>query len=196
MKQLIAAVIISAVFTIGCSSSKKAALVKEAQVRALIDTLGRQEQLADTFLHRLQQENELVIAAGTASLAWGQNYNYTIAVRNHGTWQGYVYTISGTRANPRVGISNVAIDSKAADEAALQLNNTALWTGKDNHETCNMQVADGSASSLLVAAGSKVLRNQYYMPEVYQQNCPDSSRQLFIEAFGKVRGLAGNGNAQ
>lgn len=173
-----------------CSSAKKAALAEEEiHAQAIIDTLGKQEQLADTFLQRLQQNNELVIAAYTESLAWGRHYSYTIAVRNHGVWQGYSYVISGTRANPSVKVNDIAIDAKAADSAAMLLNNTSLWSGIDNHETCNMQVSDGSTSYLLVAAGGKVLRNKYYMPEMYQQNCPDSSRQLFIEAFGKVRGL-------
>jgi len=191
MKKLIAIVIISTALITGCSSSKQTVHAQETHAWSIIDTLGKQEQLADTFLQRLQQDNELVMTAYTESLAWGNNYNYTIAVRNHGAWQGYTYKITGTRANPRVSMSDIAIDSKAADAVALQLNNTALWAGKDNHETCDMQVSDGSTSYLLVAAGGKVLRNKYYMPEVYQQNCPDSSRQLFIDAFGKVRGLGG-----
>lgn len=176
---------------VGCSSARQAAQAKTVNAQAIIDTLGKQEQLADTFLQRLQQDNELVMTAYTESLAWGRHYSYTIAVRNHGAWQGYNYVISGTRANPSVKVNDIAIDAKAADSAAMLLNNTSLWSGIDNHETCNMQVSDGSTSYLLVAAGGKVLRNKYYMPEVYQQNCPDSSRQLFIEAFGKVRELGG-----
>jgi len=189
MKQLIATIVISTAVIWGCSSAKQA-----TQAQTIIDTYGQEEQLTDTFLHRLQQENEIILTAYTEALAWGRHYNYTVAVRNNGTWKGYTYAIHGTLNNLKAEITEVQVDAKAADNALLFLNKPALWQGKDNHETCNMQVSDGSSNYLLLASKTRVLKLSYYMPEAYQRNCPDNTRQLFIDAFGKVRALGGKTN--
>lgn len=169
-----------------CSSSRQSVSAQQ-----VIDSYGTNEQLTDTFLHRLQQENDVVMAAYSESLAWGRHYNYTIAVRNNGKWKGYSYTVSGTFNNMKAQVTDVPVDAKAADATLATLNNAALWQGRDNHETCNMQVNDGSTSYLLMAALNKVLKLGYYMPDAYQRSCPDAGRQLFLEALGKVRNLTG-----
>jgi hypothetical protein len=182
MKQLIVTIIISSAIIVGCGTAKQA-----ARAQVVFDTYGKEEQLADTFLHRLQQENDVVLATYTESLAWGMHYNYTIAVRKNGVWRVYNYTISGTRANAKSLVREMHSNPKAADAALQYLNNSALWGGKDNHETCKIHISDGSTSYLLMAAGGKVLRLSYYMPDTYQQTCPDSSRRLFMDAVWKVR---------
>jgi len=171
-----------------CSSARQT-----VQAQAIINTYGTDEQLADTFLNRLQQENDVVMAAYTESLAWGRNYNYTIAARKNGVWKGYEYTIKGVRNNPVAGANEVAVNGAKANQTLLLLNNASLWNGKDNYETCNMAVSDGSSSYLLLVAGNKALKLKYYMPGSYQKFCPDSSRQLFLDVWGKVRGLADAG---
>lgn len=186
MKYLIIAIAGLTMMT-ACGSARKA-----AQAETIVNTYGTDEQLADTFLNRLQHENDVVIAAYTESLAWGRNYNYAVAARKNGVWKGYEYTIKGTRANLIAGVNEVAINSKQAEQVLAFLNNPVLWSGKDNHERCDTQVSDGSSSYLLMAAGDKVLKLKYYMPESYQKFCPDSSRGLFLDAWGRVRGLSTN----
>jgi len=173
-----------------CSASKKAAQ-KQA---VLFDTYATSQLLEDTFLHRLQQENDVVLAAYTEGLAWGRHYNYTIAARKNNAWQGYSYSISGTVNAPTVSVTPVSINADSANAATAFVANAALWAGKDNRSNCNMSVSDGSTSYLLLTAGEKVLKVGYYMPDIYQQNCPDSSRQLFLDAFDRIKRLvAGKG---
>lgn len=192
MKKLIIAITALVVALAACSSSRQAAQLKYTPT-PIIDTYGTQQQLEDTFLHRLQQENDLVLAAYSESLAWGRHYNYTIAARKNNVWQGYVYSVSGTIKAPKVNIMPANINADSANAAAAFGENAALWTGKDDHSSCTTTVSDGSTSYLMMASGEKVLRVGYYMPDIYQRSCPDSSRQLFLEAFDKVRRLAGGG---
>ncbi|HWB27910.1 MAG TPA: hypothetical protein VG738_20700 [Chitinophagaceae bacterium] len=188
MKQLF---IFTAIVTMGvivsCSASRRAA----AQLPAFADTYGKEEQLTDTVLHRLQQENDVVIAAYTQNMSWGVHFDYTILTNKGGLWKSYLYSISGTFAKKQTLFTEMpATNKKAADSILALLNNQALWRSRDNHETCNMQVSDGATSYLLMASPSKVLRLSYYMPEQYQKFCPDSSRQQFISVFNKVQNLA------
>lgn len=187
MKRIIIATTALVITLAACSAAKKTAQ-KQAVV---LDTYGTQQPLEDTFLHRLQQENDIVLAAYTEGLAWGTHYNYTVAARKNNVWQGYVYIISGTVNKPVATIMQAVINADAANAAVAMAGNEALWTGKDDRSKCNTSVSDGTTSYLLMASGDKVLKTGYYMPEVYQRNCPDSSRQLFLDAFEKVKGLAG-----
>lgn len=189
MKKLIIATTALVITLAACSASKKA-----AQTQAVVlDTYGTRQPLEDTFLHRLQQENDLVLAAWTESLAWGRHYNYTIAARKNNVWQGYAYVVSGTINAPKVSIIPAGINADSANAAAAFAENAALWTGKDDHSNCTTTVSDGTTSYLMMVSGEKVLQVSYYMPDVYQRSCPDSSRQLFLEAFGKVKRLASSG---
>ncbi|HVX51580.1 MAG TPA: hypothetical protein VHB48_15570 [Chitinophagaceae bacterium] len=178
------------VLAAACTGSRQATA---QQAQQFVDKYGKNEQLADTLLQRLQNENDIVLAACTQNMSWGLHIDYTILTGKAGLWKGYLYSISGTFAKKQTLLTEMPAPNKAAaDSMLVLLSNQALWRGRDNHETCNMQVSDGATSVLLMASRGKTLRVSYYMPDSYQKFCPDSTRQLFIDAFGKMKALMNN----
>jgi len=195
MKRIIIATTVLIVTLAACSAGKQAAHSPQADAAAIIAANGTSQQLEDTFLHRLQQENDLLLVAYSGSVAWGRHYSYSIAARKNNVWRGYIYVTAGRVNAPTVSILPASVNADSANAAAAFAENTALWAGKDDRSKCTTQVSDGTTSYLVMAAGDKVLQVNYYLPYIYQVSCPDSSRGLFLQVFDKVKRLAGGRGA-
>jgi hypothetical protein len=55
------------------------------------DEYARTEQITDSFLVSLQQNNEVVLAYVVESYAWVRAVDYRIIAMNKGQWKGYTY---------------------------------------------------------------------------------------------------------
>ncbi len=183
MKKWLIIVTIFAITVVACSTVKNA-----AQSQPVVEQYGKEEQLTDSFLRTLQQQNDLVLAAAIENTAWSKNTSYQIIARKNGVWKRYTYKVNAfNRQPPQTGTMDV---SKEACEAILtSFAQPGIWKTKSNSAkmACNVTINDGLTWHLLMFTPVKVLRFTYYEPQFYQDHCPDADRQLFLDATNKMK---------
>ena len=171
-----------------CTGSKQL-----LQAQAVINKYGTTVQLTDTFLLRLQQDNDLVLANAVEHTAWGHNITWQIIARKNGQWTGYSYKILSARGN-QIQQDSMVVAVADCNNALLFFTNGAAWETVTGAPKCNTTISDGGTWYLLMLTPAKQLRSKYYEPAFYQQHCPDSTRQAFLDAFNKLNSVFGEKN--
>lgn len=172
---------------VACSSAKNT-----TQAQSIIEQYGKTEQLTDSFLHKLQLENDIVLASAIENTAWSKNTTYQIIARKNGAWKGYTYKVNAfNRQPPQTGTVDVAKD--ACEAIASSFEQPGIWKNKSESAkmACNVTINDGLTWHLLIISSSKVLRSTYYEPQFYQEHCPDADRQLFLDASNRMKEVFG-----
>jgi len=173
-----------------CSTSKTA-----MHAQAVAEKYGKDEQIADTFLHRLQQENDLVLANAVEHTAWGHNITYRVIARKGGQWKGYNYKVLNAKGG-QVQINETSVNASDCNSVLPFFEKEGIWKERTEGENkCGAVINDGSTWHLLLITPAKVLRSTWYEPAFYQQHCPDSTRQMFLDAFEKVKVVLGGSPA-
>jgi hypothetical protein len=189
MKLIIsAAICITAIF-IACGSGKNM-----AAGQAPFEQHGMEEQLPDSFLHKLQQENEVVLAYAIENTAWGHSIAYSIIAHKNNEWKGYNYSINvkhNTTINP------VEVSATACDSVLAFFTGKEIWKidGDKGRGACNDTsgkknciINDGRTWRLLVMTPQRVTRCSYYEPQFYEDCCPgNGERRLFLDAVEKIK---------
>jgi glucose-6-phosphate 1-dehydrogenase len=102
------------------------------------DQYARTEQVSDSFLLSLQQQNEVVIAFAVESYAWVRSVDYKIITLNKGVWKGYTYyrRITGGASEKHETIS-VSNDSCNAVWKFIQTNEAWKIKGDSGKDFCS-----------------------------------------------------------
>jgi hypothetical protein len=183
---------LSAFALLACTGPKKAAYLQKSSAG-----YGRVEQLADSFLHSLQQQNDVVLASAVENTAWGHSISYHILAQHNNKWAGYLYSIA---VNKRVIISPLQVSKPAADSVLGFFIENQVWKieGDKGRNFCDSTygrkscvINDGTTTHLLIVTPTGVIRPTYYEPLFYQRCCPNAMRQLFLQAVDKVQTATG-----
>lgn len=156
--------------------------------RVLVNKNDGSVQLTDSFLLRLQQENDIVLATVYENNSFFINIAYRIIARKNGAWKGYVYTITSLNKIPPKTITNTNVSQSACDSALMAFQQAPTWKNKiDSAQiNCEWAVDDGSTWYLLMMTPNKLSSNYYYEPQAYQHHCPDADRLSFLYATNKI----------
>lgn len=167
-----------------------------------IEQYGRQEQLTDSVLRNLQQNNEVVLAFAVAHYAWVKMIQYQILALNNNQWKAYNYTVNMTNHTSsgliEIEISNDAGGAvwkfiKEKDALKIQGDNGENFCSGDKKGSCNIN--DGASWQLYFITKNKIANPSYYEPEFYENCCPgNTERKLFIEVASKIRNAVGGGS--
>jgi len=160
-----------------------------------LNEYGRTEQVTDTFIHSLQQNNELVLAFAVETYAWAKTISYHILVKNKNEWKGYNYFVSitggGSQKKELVKVSN---DECNAVWSFMQSKEAWKITGDKGEDFCcgakksNCNINDGTTWRLLIITKDKVTDPSYYEPAFFEKCCPgNEERKLFLEATDKIK---------
>ncbi|CAN5125222.1 hypothetical protein BH11BAC6_BH11BAC6_01560 [soil metagenome] len=156
---------------------------------------ARQEQVTDSFLHTLQQNNEVVLAFAVETFAWAKTVNYHIIALNKNEWKGYTYYINKSSGN----LSKLMEVSVSEDECSAVwkfIQDKQAWKikGDDGTGFCsgsqksNCNINDGAGWRLLIIIKDKIADPAYYEPAFYEECCPgNEERKLFIEVSDKIK---------
>jgi hypothetical protein len=188
---------LSAFALLACTGPKKAAYLQKSSAG-----YGQVEQLADSFLHSLQQQNDVVLASAVENTAWGHSISYHILAQHNNKWAGYLYSIA---VNKRVTINPFPVSKTAGDSVLGFFIEKQVWTieGDKGRNFCDSTYGrkscvlnDGATTHLLIVTPTSVIRPTYYEPLFYQRCCPNAMRQLFLQAVDKIQTASGgNGGA-
>jgi hypothetical protein len=176
------AVILSCNNTLGMSASS-------------FDTYARTEQVTDSFLLSLQQQNEVVLVFAVESYAWVRAIDYRIIALNKGQWKGYTYykrtTGGATEKHEAINVSN---DVCSQAWKFIQTNEAWKAKGDNGKDFCDASqnksctINDGVTWRMLIITKDKITDPSYYEPAFYEECCPgNTERQLFIEAVTKIK---------
>lgn len=162
------------------------------------DQYARTEQVTDSFLLSLQQENEIVLAFAAESYAWVRAVDYRIITLNKGQWKGYAY-YKRTTGGPLKKHDVITVSDEVCNEAWKFIQTNEAWKvkgdgGKDfcnssGNKSCNIN--DGITWRMYIITKDKIADPSYYEPAFYEECCPGNvERKLFIEAVNKIKNAA------
>jgi hypothetical protein len=162
----------------------------------------RQEQLEDSVLINLQQNNELVLAFAVETYAWARTKNYKILTLNNNEWKGYNYKINNS-THSSSGLIPVTVSADSCDALwkFIKEKDATKITGDNGKDFCpgdknkNCNINDGATWRLLFITKDSVITPSYYEPQFYEDCCPgNANRQLFLGVAGKIKNIAGDTN--
>jgi len=159
------------------------------------DAYARTEQVSDSFLLSLQQQNEVVLVFAVESYAWVRAIDYRIIALNKGQWKGYTYykrtTGGATEKHESVTVSN---DVCSEAWKFIQANEAWKVKGDNGRDFCDPSqnksctINDGVTWRMLIITKDKITDPSYYEPAFYEECCPgNAERKLFIEAVTKIK---------
>ncbi|QEC68440.1 hypothetical protein FRZ67_14420 [Panacibacter ginsenosidivorans] len=159
------------------------------------DQYARTEQVTDSFLLSLQQQNEVVIAFAVESYAWVRSVDYKIITLNKGVWKGYTYykrTTGGvSEKHETINVSN---DSCNGVWKFIQTQQAWKIKGDNGKDFCsgsekkNCNINDGVTWRMLIITKDKITDPSYYEPAYFEECCPgNTERKLFIETVEKIK---------
>ncbi len=192
MKYIFLTTTVAAFALLACTGPKKAAYLQNSAAG-----YGQVEQLADTFLHTLQQQNDVVLASAGENTAWGHSITYHILAQHNNKWAGYLYNIA---VNNRVAINPLPVSKQAGDSVLAFFIEKQVWkiTGDKGRNFCDSinnrkscVINDGTITHLLIITPTSVIPSSYYEPVFYQRCCPNAMRQLFLQAVDKIQTATG-----
>ena len=159
------------------------------------DEYARTEQITDSFLVSLQQNNEVVLAYVVESYAWVRAVDYRIIAMNKGQWKGYTYHRKTTGGITETH-ETITVSKKVCDEVWKYIQTNEAWKikGDNGNGFCigekksNCNINDGVTWRLLIATKDKIVDPSYYEPAFYENCCPgNADRKLFIDAANKIK---------
>ena len=162
----------------------------------------RQEQLEDSVLKNLQQNNELVLAFAVETYAWARTKNYKILTLNNNEWKGYNYSINSSRQSSS-GLIPVTVSADSCDALwkFIKERDATKIPGDNGEDFCstsknnNCNINDGATWRLLFITKNSVITPSYYEPQFYEACCPgNASRQLFLQVADKIKNIVGDAN--
>ncbi|MBG9376202.1 hypothetical protein I5907_08145 [Panacibacter sp. DH6] len=189
MEMIFSALMITAIFS--CSNTHKMSA-------GTFDQYARTEQATDSFLHALQQQNEVVLAFAVESNAWVRAVDYRIIALNKGTWKGYTY-YKRTSGAPSQTINDIEVvqDSCNAAWHFVQANEAWKISGDNGKDFCagerksNCNIYDGVTWRLMIITRDRIADPSYYEPRFYDDCCPgNTERKLFITTTDILRAAA------
>ena len=163
---------------------------------------GRQEQLQDSVLINLQQNNELVLAFAIETYAWAKTKNYKIITLNNNEWKGYNYSVNNsTHSSSELIPVAVSADSCDALWKFIKEKEATNIEGDNGEDFCtgnknnNCNINDGATWRLLFITKNSVVDPSYYEPQFYESCCPGNiNRELFLQVADKIKNIVGNTN--
>ena len=159
------------------------------------DQYARTEQVTDSFLLSLQQQNEVVLAFAVESYAWVRATDYRIIALNKGKWTGYTY-YKRTTAGALEDHKTVEVSKDSCNAIWQRIQATEAWKikGDDGKDFCTGEqknkcnINDGVTWRLLILTKDKITDPSYYEPAFYENCCPgNTDRKLFIEITNKIK---------
>ena len=161
------------------------------------DQYARAEQVADSFLHVLQQQNEVVLAFAVESYAWVRAVDYRIIAMNKGEWKGYTYYKRLT-GGPSEKHETISVPKDSCNEIWKFIQTNEAWKikGDDGKDFCsgdkksNCNINDGVTWRLFILTKDKITDPSYYEPVFFEECCPgNTGRKLFIETVNKIKNV-------
>ena len=158
-----------------------------------IDEAGSNQNLEDSIINNLRNDNDIVIAYAVENFAWVRKINYLILVQKNGEWKGYQYNVNLMKQNPSQSIAPVNINKNACDSLMAYISQTNAWKIKgdngskfctDGSKNCNIN--DAASARLWIITKKTVFNPSYYAPEFYEKCCPDKNRALFLSIKSKI----------
>ncbi|MEP7317594.1 MAG: hypothetical protein ABI921_02600 [Panacibacter sp.] len=190
----------SAIFLF-CSCTNTKAINNDQMNDTQWHQYGRTEQVSDPFLHKLQQNNELVLVYAFETYAWAKTVTYNAIALSNNQWTGYNWYVNksaGAGVEPNVNPSEVSSDScnalwnffKEKEVWKIKGDNGENFCDSTDKIGCNIN--DGAQWRLLIITKDKVIDPSYYEPEYFENCCPGKKdRALFVEAVHKIKSLMG-----
>lgn len=159
------------------------------------DNYARAEQVTDTFLHSLQQNNELVIAYAVETYAWAKTVNYQILAKNGNEWKGYSYYINKSNQGASKPPTEIVVSADECNKLWKFMQQKEAWKipGDKGENFCpdgnkNCNINDGANWRLLIITKDKVTDPSYYEPAFFEKCCPgNEQRKLFVETVDKIK---------
>ena len=174
-------------FILSCSNTKV--------MSANFEEYARKEQVQDSFLLSLQQNNDVVIAYAVESFAWVKAISYKIITLKDGEWYGYAYNKKIT-GGPVETHESINVSKKDCEDVWKYIQANEAWKlkgdgGKDfcgTEKKTNCTINDGQTWRLLILTKEKIVDPSYYEPEFYDNCCPgNADRKLFLEVINKIK---------
>ena len=197
IKNFLKLVIVMSLMNTGCSAQKDLLV-------SSIEASTKKQPAEDSVLHRLQGENDLVIAYAVENFAWVRSIDYRILVQNNNEWKGYRYHANLMRSNAGTptSITPVNVDKAGSDSLLNYITAKKVWDIKgdsesgpcrDGNKNCNINDAAGARLWIITKNGS--INPSYDAPEFYENCCPDEQRGLFLSITKKIAGIIGDSGA-
>jgi hypothetical protein len=158
-----------------------------------IDEAGSNQDIEDSVINTLRNNNDIVIAYAIENFAWVRKIDYIILAQKNGEWKGYNYKLSLMKQNPSQSISSISINKNSCDSLITYITQNKAWAIKgDSGETfCtsenkNCNINDAASARLWIITKKTVFNPSYYAPEFYENCCPDKDRALFLSIKNKI----------
>jgi len=162
-----------------------------------IDEYGSTEQLTDSVLHSLQQNNELILAFAVETNAWVRAVNYKVLAMNKDQWKGYTYYVNNT-THISSGLKPAEVSNDTCNSLwnFFQTREVPKIIGDNGENYCigdkknNCNINDGATWRLILLTKNKVIDLSFYEPEYYENCCPgNADRELFLQAVNKIKAI-------
>jgi hypothetical protein len=171
---------------------------QESSIIRTIDEAGNNQDLEDTVINNLRNNNDFVIAYAVENFAWVKKIDYTILAQKNGEWKGYQYSRNLMQQNPSKSISSVGINERTCDSLLMFILQTNAWKikGDSGENFCtngskNCNINDAASGRLWLITKKTVFNPSYYAPEFYERCCPDKDRALFLSIKNKIENSIG-----
>jgi hypothetical protein len=182
----------------GCSAQKNV-LVNNIEIS------GNKEPIEDSELHKLQTENDLIIAYAVENFAWVKSMDYHIIAQKNGEWKGYKYhrNLMTNNAGSPTTITEEKVDRATCDAILNYITEKKAWTIKgdsedgfctDGNKNCNIN--DASSLRLWIITKNAAIDPSYYAPDFFEKCCSDEQRGLFLSITKKIAAALDNNAEQ
>lgn len=194
VKNIFKIILAMSLINVGCSAQKTSLISN-------IETLGNKQAVEDDILHKLQTENDLIIAYAVENFAWVKSMDYHIIAQKDNKWKGYSYhkNLMTTSAGSPTLITEEKVNKAACDSILNYVTEKQAWIIKgdngenfctDGNKNCNIN--DASSLRLWLITKNAVINPSYYAPDFYEKCCPDEQRGLFLSITKKIASVFGN----
>ncbi len=161
-----------------------------------LDQFGRTEQAADSVLHNLQQNNELVLAFAIETYAWAKTVTYTAFALKNNEWTGYSWYVNKSQVQVTPNVNPMTVNNDSCNAIWNLFKAKEVWKIKGDTgdgfctgskaNGCNIN--DGAHWRLLIITKDKIIDPAYYEPAFFEECCPgNTDRALFLEAVNKMQ---------
>jgi len=194
IKNVLKLIFAMSLINIGCSGQKNTLISN-------VETAGNKQAVEDEILHKLQNENDLIVAYAVENFAWVKSMDYHIIAQKDNEWKGYKYhkNLMTNSAGSPTTLTEEKVDKAACDSILNYVTEKKAWTIKgdngenfctDGNKNCNINDAPGLRLWLITKNAS--INTSYYAPDFYEKCCPDEQRGLFLSITKKIASVFGD----
>ncbi|MEP6464991.1 MAG: hypothetical protein ABJB05_01745 [Parafilimonas sp.] len=186
-------ILVMSLINVGCSAQKNILI-------SHIESSGNSISVQDSILHKLQTENDLIIAYAVENFAWVKSMDYHIIVQKGNVWKGYKYhrNLMMNNAGSPTSVTLEKVDKAACDSILNYITEKKVWNIKgdaedgfcaDGNQNCNIN--DAASLRLCIITKNALINPSYYAPDFFEKCCPDEQRGLFLSITKKIASAFG-----